>query len=92
MAQAFIADRVVTPEGTRRAAVLLEDGPAGMAGLIRAVCAVGELPATAKVVDFGAAALLPGLVDSRAGPSGRVSQPPHAPRLRAVTPPWSTCR
>jgi allantoinase len=64
MAHAFIADRVVTPQGTRRAAVLLEDGPAGAAGIIRAVCEVSELPAGAHAVDFGSNALLPGLVDS----------------------------
>jgi allantoinase len=64
MAHAFIADRVVTPQGTRRAAVLLEDGPAGSAGIVRAVCAVGDLPARATVTDFGASALLPGLVDT----------------------------
>ena len=64
MAHAFIADRVVTPQGTRRAAVLLEDGPAGAAGIIRAVCEVNELPAGAHAVDFGSNALLPGLVDS----------------------------
>src|SRR5665213_3397647 len=61
MAQAFIADRVVTPQGTRRAALLLEEGPAGM---IRTVCEAGELPVNADVIDFGARALLPGLVDS----------------------------
>jgi allantoinase len=64
MAHAFIADRVVTPQGTRRAAVLLEDGPAGAAGVIRAVCEVSELPAGVHAVDFGSNALLPGLVDS----------------------------
>ena len=64
MAHAFIADRVVTPQGTRRAAVLLEDGPAGAAGIIRAVCEVSELPTGAHAVDFGSNALLPGLVDS----------------------------
>lgn len=65
MAHAFIADRVVTPQGTRRAALLLEEGPAGAAGgLIRAVCEVGELPAGTDIVDFGARALLPGLVDT----------------------------
>jgi allantoinase len=61
MAQAFIADRVVTPQGARRAAVLLEDGPGGV---IRAVCDAGELPADVQVVDFGERALLPGLVDT----------------------------
>ena len=50
MAQAFVADRVVTPQGTRRAALLLEEGPAGM---IRAVCEAGELPVNADVIDFG---------------------------------------
>jgi allantoinase len=61
MAQAYTSNRVVTPQGTRRAALLLEDGPAG---LIRAVCGIGDLPADAGVVDFGERALLPGLVDS----------------------------
>jgi allantoinase len=61
MAQAFTASRVVTPMGTRRAALLLEDGPVGV---IRAVCNIGDLPADTDVVDFGDRALLPGLVDS----------------------------
>jgi allantoinase len=61
MAQAFTANRVVTPQGTHRAALLLEDGTAGM---IRAVCSIGDLPADADVIDFGNRALLPGLVDS----------------------------
>jgi allantoinase len=65
MAQAFIANRVVTPQGTRRAALLLEDGPADeTGGVIHAVCDVGDLPAGAHVVDFGERALLPGLVDT----------------------------
>jgi allantoinase len=61
MAQAFVANRVVTPQGTRRAALLLEDGDNG---LIRAVCEMSELPSDAHVVDFGERALLPGLVDT----------------------------
>jgi len=60
MAQAFVSDRVVTPEGIRRAALLLEEGSC----VIRAVCAPEELPADAAVVDFGACAILPGLVDT----------------------------
>jgi allantoinase len=65
MAHAFVANRVVTPQGVRRAAVLLEDGPADRSGgVIRAVCEVGELPAGADSVDFGDRALLPGLVDT----------------------------
>ena len=61
MAQAFIADRVVTAQGTRRAALLMEEGDQG---LIRAVCEPGDLPGDAEVTDFGAHAILPGLVDS----------------------------
>jgi allantoinase len=61
MAPAFTANRVVTPQGTRRAALLLEDGPAGV---IRAVCDIGDLPADAVLADFGDRALLPGLVDT----------------------------
>ena len=61
MAQAFIADRVVTPKGTRRAAVLVEDGSEGR---IRAICDVRDIPADASVADFGRSAILPGLVDS----------------------------
>jgi allantoinase len=61
MAQAFVADRVVTPQGTRRAALLLEDGPRGT---IRAVCEVGDLPCDAEVVNLGPLAILPGLVDT----------------------------
>jgi len=61
MAQAFLSGRVVTPQGIRRAALLLEDGGEGV---IRAVCAPSDLPEDAEVIDFGAKALLPGLVDT----------------------------
>jgi allantoinase len=61
MAHAFVADRVVTPQGTRRAALLLEEGPQGT---IRAVCEIGDLPRDADVADFGPRAILPGLVDT----------------------------
>jgi allantoinase len=61
MGRAFIANRVVTPQGIRRAALLLEDEDAGT---IRAVCEVGQLPAGTETVDFGDRALLPGLVDT----------------------------
>src|SRR5580704_17995118 len=64
MAHAFVADWVVTQQGTRRAALLLEDGPAGVAGILHAVCEVDELPPQTTVTDFGARVLLPGLVDS----------------------------
>jgi len=58
MAQAFVAERVVTPDGTRHAAVVVESG------VITAVCRTDEVPADAKVVNFGKRVLLPGLVDS----------------------------
>ncbi|HWB33207.1 MAG TPA: allantoinase AllB [Acidobacteriaceae bacterium] len=58
MAQAFVSERVVTAEGVRRAALLVEDG------VIRAVCAPEELPAGVPATDFGRRAILPGLVDS----------------------------
>ena len=61
MAQAFVSNRVVTPQGTRRAALLLEDGPGGT---LRALCDPADLPADADITDFGDRALLPGLVDS----------------------------
>ena len=61
MAQAFVSNRVVTPQGTRRAALLLEEGTGGV---MRAVCDVADLPMDAEVIDFGERALLPGLVDT----------------------------
>jgi allantoinase len=56
--QAFLSRRVVTPEGVRAAAVLVEDEK------IRAVVPVEQVPAGAQFHDFGDAAILPGLVDS----------------------------
>ena len=58
MAQAFISERVVTPEGARAGAILVEEG------LIRGLCAAAEVPAGWEVHDFGELAILPGLVDS----------------------------
>jgi len=56
--QAFISRRVVTPEGVRAAAVLIEGER------IHAVAPIGEIPAGAERHDVGDAAILPGLVDS----------------------------
>jgi allantoinase len=56
--QAFISQRIVTPQGIRPGAVLVEDGR------ILAVASRNEIPADAVREDFGDAALLPGLVDS----------------------------
>ena len=65
MAQAFIADRVVTPQSLRRVAILLEDGPAeATGGAIRGVCDVTDLPGGTDIVDFGDRVILPGLVDT----------------------------
>ncbi|WP_050058385.1 allantoinase AllB [Silvibacterium bohemicum] len=58
MAQAFVSQRVVTPEGVRAAAVL-ED-----AGTITAICPSSEIPAGYVIRDFGNLVILPGLVDS----------------------------
>jgi allantoinase len=56
--QAFLSKRVVTPEGMREAAVLVEGEK------IQAIVPVEQAPAGAQIQDFGEAAILPGLVDS----------------------------
>ena len=58
MAQAFVSKQIVTPQGTRPGALLIEDG------VILAVCALEELPADVARIDCGNASLLPGLVDT----------------------------
>jgi allantoinase len=58
--QAFISKRIVTPEGMRAGAVLV-DGER-----IRSVVRVDEIPDGAAMRDFGDIAILPGLVDSHA--------------------------
>jgi len=57
--QALIARRVVTPEGVRPAAILVEGER------IQAVVSPDQIPAEGyKIHDFAGAAILPGLVDS----------------------------
>jgi allantoinase len=56
--EAFFSKRVVTSEGVRARAVLVEDEQ------IRAVVPIDEVPQDARRQDFGDAAILPGLVDS----------------------------
>jgi allantoinase len=56
--QAFVARRVVTPEGTRPAAILVEGER------IQAVVSPDLVSHHCKIYDFGEAAILPGLVDS----------------------------
>jgi len=58
MAQAFLSQRVVLPEGARPAAVLESEGK------IRGVCAISEIPPGYEIHDFQNYAILPGLVDS----------------------------
>jgi allantoinase len=55
---AISSRRVVTPQGIRRAAILIEDG------VIRDLVPPERVPANCSVSDFGEAAILPGLVDS----------------------------
>ena len=52
MAQGYISKRIVTPQGTRAGALLVDEGK------IRAICGVSELPGGAEVQDCGEAALL----------------------------------
>jgi len=56
--RAFLSRRVVTPEGVRPAAVLVEGEG------IREVVAPDQVSGQAEIQDFGDAAILPGLVDS----------------------------
>jgi allantoinase len=58
MTQAFISSRVVTPEGVRPAAVIVDEGR------IQDVREPGAVPETAQLRQFGDRVLLPGLVDS----------------------------
>jgi allantoinase len=58
MAHAFLSKRIVTPQGTREGALLVENGR------IRAICRQNEIPADAIIHDCGEDALLPGLVDT----------------------------
>jgi allantoinase len=58
MTQAFVSSRVVTPEGLRPAAVIVEQER------IMAVRGAEEIPADAEVHRFGDLVLLPGLVDT----------------------------
>ena len=55
---AFLSRRVVTPDGIKPRAVLVQDGR------ILDVVPLNQVPAEISVKDFGEAAILPGLVDS----------------------------
>jgi allantoinase len=56
--RAFVSLRVVTPDAVRPGALLVEEDH------ILAVVAPREIPVHAEILDFGDAAILPGLIDS----------------------------
>jgi allantoinase len=56
--QAFLSRRVVTPDGIRAAGVLVEGA------VIQEVVPSDQVPQEAKIIDFGDAAILPGLIDA----------------------------
>src|ERR1700722_10807157 len=56
--QAFISQRIVTPDGIRSGAVLVREGK------ILGVVPAGEVPGNTEVHNFAESAILPGLVDS----------------------------
>ena len=56
--QAFLSRRVVTTEGIRAAGVLVEGE------VIRDVVTLDQVPPEAKIIDYGEAAILPGLIDA----------------------------
>jgi len=58
MSHAFVSNCVVTPAGTRPAALLIEGER------IRAICNPSEVPADATLHDCGNLAILPGFVDT----------------------------
>src|SRR6202048_4887079 len=58
MAHVFTSKRIVTPQGTRPGALLIEDEK------IHAICRLSEIPAHVVTHDCGNEALLPGLVDT----------------------------
>jgi len=55
--QAFLSRRTVTPEGILPRAILVEEEK------IQAVVPVDQVPSQARILDFGEAAILPGLID-----------------------------
>ncbi len=58
MAHAFLSNRVVTPQGTRPAALLVDNG------IIQAICNPSEVPSDTIRHDCANLAILPGLVDT----------------------------
>jgi allantoinase len=65
--RAFVSQRIVTPQGVRPAALLVQGEQ------IQRVVAPHEVPAHAEVHNFGALAIFPGLVDSHV----HINEPGH---------------
>jgi allantoinase len=80
MTKAFVSSRVVTPQGVRPAAVLVEGGR------ILSVVPPAYAPTTADRHDFGNLVLLPGLVDSHVhvNEPGRTEWEGYATATRAA--------
>ncbi len=61
--QAFLSQRIVTPDGIRSGAVLVHEGNV-RDGKISGLVPAEQIPPNFEILDFGNAAILPGLVDS----------------------------
>ena len=60
--QAFVSQRIVTPDGIRPGAIIVRNDV--REGKISGIVHADELPADTEVHDFGESTILPGLVDS----------------------------
>src|SRR5229473_2494293 len=64
--QAFVSERIVTPDGIRPGAIIVRDGGRDDVrdGKISGIVHADQVPADTEVRDFGESMILPGLVDS----------------------------
>ena len=61
--QAFVSNRIATPDGIRSGAILVRDGKV-VEGKISDLVPAEQIPSNFEVLDFANSAILPGLVDS----------------------------